>query len=50
MGVLYAFTIIPFGLLMQLRRDPLRRKRANGATYWIDRTETPKPGSMKQQF
>jgi hypothetical protein len=50
MGVLFVLTIIPFGLVMQLRRDPLRSKRHDGPTYWIDRTETPKPGSMTQQF
>ena len=51
MLVLYAVAIVPFGLVMQRRRDPLRLKRRPDAeTYWIDRAATPAAGSMTQQF
>jgi hypothetical protein len=52
MALLYAITIIPFGLAMQLFRDPLvRKRRPDGATYWIDRTASEEPASsMKNQF
>lgn len=50
MGVLFAITIIPFGLAMQLKRDPLRRRRTTSNTYWIDREKPATPPSMTQQF
>lgn len=51
MLLLYAGAIVPFGLVMQRLRDPLRLKRRPEAqTYWVDRSATPAPGSMTQQF
>lgn len=51
MGILFLVTIVPFGLAMQLRRDPLRKRRAPGqTTYWIDRTPSATPTSMRNQF
>ncbi|MFM9941890.1 MAG: hypothetical protein ACKVP7_20595 [Hyphomicrobiaceae bacterium] len=53
MGVLFLITIVPFGLGMQLLRDPLRKKRAGAeASYWIVRGNdpaTPAP-DMRNQF
>ena len=50
MLVLFAAVIVPAGLLMQLRRDPLRRSRqAAGKSYWLERK--PDAGqSMSNQF
>lgn len=52
MGLLYVVAIIPFGLVMQLMRDPLVRKsRPDATTYWVDRTAADEPkSSMKNQF
>ena len=51
MLVLFCVAIVPFGLAMQLKRDPLRRKRGTGDTYWRDRTQDEAPvSSMKNQF
>lgn len=51
MGVLFAGLIVPAGLVMQLRRDPLRAKRnRNTASYWIDRQPAARPASMRDQF
>ena len=51
MLVLYATAIVPFGIVMQRVRDPLRlKRRADVPSYWIDRTTTPATGSMTQQF
>jgi hypothetical protein len=52
MGLLYVVAIVPFGLVMQLLRDPLvRKRRPVAATYWVDLTATDEPkSSMKNQF
>ena len=51
MLVLFAITIVPFGLAMQLRYDPLRRKKKPEAnSYWIMRSKNGSPISMKNQF
>lgn len=51
MLVLFAITIVPFGLAMQLRYDPLRRKKkAETRSYWIMRNNKEPPISMKNQF
>lgn len=51
MLVLYATAIVPFGIVMQRVRDPLRlKRRPDVPSYWIDRTSTPAAGSMTQQF
>ncbi len=49
MGVLFLVAIVPAGLLMQLVRDPLRRRRPTGDTYWV-RHEKLESSSMKNQF
>lgn len=49
MMLLFLIAIVPAGLLMQLRYDPLRRKRATGNTYWIEHKATP-GASMTNQF
>jgi hypothetical protein len=52
MLVLFAVAIIPTGLIMQLFRDPLRRRRAEAATYWcpVDQAERSRSSNMKHQF
>ena len=51
MGLIYLVLIVPAGLLMQLLRDPLRRKRPQTASYWVSRTaDNTAPTSMKNQF
>ncbi len=49
MMVLFLIAIVPAGLLMQLVRDPLRRRRPTGDTYWISH-EKLENSSMKNQF
>lgn len=50
MLVLFCVTIVPFGVVMQLRRDPLRRRRAaDASTYWIERKPAASAG-MSRQF
>lgn len=50
MLLLFAIAIVPAGLLMQLKRDPLRVRRAPGATsYWIAIKKDPN-SSMSNQF
>ena len=52
MLAMFAIAIVPLGLAMQLRRDPLRRKRAPESTsYWIKRERGPDDkSSMQNQF
>ena len=50
MLMLFAVAIVPAGLLMQLRYDPLRRRRPSGDSYWIARTKDGPPSSMTNQF
>lgn len=51
MLVLFCITIVPFGLVMQMRSDPLRR-RATGAdeTFWIVPEIKFGPNDMSRQF
>ena len=52
MALMFAIAIIPMGLLMQLRRDPLRKQSApEGESYWIEvgQDETQN-SSMVNQF
>ncbi len=49
MMLLFLIAIVPAGLLMQIGYDPLRRKKADGKTYWIDRKKIPN-SSMTNQF
>ena len=51
MFVLFAFVILPFGLVMQLFYDPLRKQRPDDhETVWVDKTAEGPPGSMINQF
>ncbi|KAB2850359.1 MAG: hypothetical protein F9K44_05165 [Hyphomicrobiaceae bacterium] len=54
MFLIFALAVVPFGLLMQLRRDPLRRHRAPAdaeETYWIKIEHRDQPVSgMARQF
>lgn len=51
--VLFAVVIVPYGLVMQLFRDPLRRKArwAGLSSYWIEASsKDAPPADLKQQF
>jgi hypothetical protein len=51
MLVLFCIAIVPFGLAMQLKRDPLRRRQsAADQTYWTAPDATPGPNGMTHQF
>lgn len=52
MLVLFAVAIVPTGLIMQLVRDPLRRRKVEANTYWIStgNAERASPSDMKNQF
>lgn len=53
LGLIFALTIIPIGLLLRLvGKDPLRLKfEPNAKSYWIERAPPgPEPASMPQQF
>lgn len=50
MLALFAVAIVPAGLIMQTRYDPLRRKRrADAKSYWIERKKDD-GASMTNQF
>lgn len=50
MSVLYALIIVPFGLVMQLCRDPLhKRRKRETRSYWEERSPAPST-SMRNQF
>jgi len=50
--VLFAVAIVPFGLVMQMVRDPLRKKRpAEAASNWeVREAGAPARSSMRNQF
>jgi hypothetical protein len=51
LGLMFVVAIVPIGLLMRLMRDPLRSKRSEGPTYWIEREPNdPETHSMTNQF
>ena len=52
MAAIFGFVFVPFGLVMRLWHDPLRRRRADAnGTYWIDRaSEQTGVGGMDRQF
>jgi hypothetical protein len=51
MLALFVVAIVPFGLAMQLRHDPLRRRRRREAkSYWIPRDNDGPAASMRNQF
>lgn len=49
MGVLFLIAIVPAGLIMQLVRDPLRKRKPTGDTHWIKREDSV-PSAMTNQF
>jgi hypothetical protein len=51
MFALFAIVIVPAGYIMRIRHDPLRRRRAVGSTYWIERSASgQETHSMTNQF
>lgn len=51
MLLLFTVLFIPAGLIMQLRLDPLGRKKDPTAkSYWVDKTKETTEQSMKNQF
>jgi hypothetical protein len=52
MGVLFMLVIVPFGLVMRLRYDPLQAKIGpNHKSFWIERSPVGQGApSMKNQF
>ena len=57
MGALFFGVMLPFGLLMRIRHDPLQARRDSGRkTYWIGKSEPVAGGidapldSMKNQY
>jgi hypothetical protein len=51
MLVLFLLAIVPFGLVMQRLRDPLRKHRGADATsYWIERDASGPANDMANQF
>jgi hypothetical protein len=51
MLVMFVTTIVPFGLAMQLKRDPLRKRHeGTGETYWIVPEIKFGPNDMTRQF
>ena len=52
MLVLFAIAIVPAGLIMQLVRDPLRRRRGDGSSHWlpVSSAERSSQSNMKNQF
>lgn len=51
MLAMFVAVFLPAGLIMRLRHDPLRSRRARGpgGTYWIDRAAST-PSAMTNQF
>lgn len=51
MLVMFVVLIVPSGLIMQLKRDPLRRKQdKNVKSYWIEKDPEQSTRTMKNQF
>ncbi|MEW5727595.1 MAG: SxtJ family membrane protein [Pseudomonadota bacterium] len=52
MGLLFFCTVTPVGLLMRMSgKDPMRLKKPQARSYWIDRTSGgPAPETMRNQF
>lgn len=48
--VLFAFVVLPFGLIMQRFRDPLHKRRSHGDSYWIERKSVDSSSSMANPF
>ena len=50
MFILFIVTIVPAGLLMRMRYDPMRSKRRpDRETYWVERSDDVN-SSMQNQF
>jgi hypothetical protein len=51
MLAMFVVVFVPAGLIMRLRHDPLRSRRARGpeSSYWIDRTASAQ-SAMTNQF
>ena len=50
MCAIYFLIFVPFGLTMRFFRDPLRRRRQDCRTYWVDRVLDSDTTSMRDQF
>jgi hypothetical protein len=51
MGLLFVVVIVPAGFIMQMFRDPLRKRRKGSeASYWIEYEKRQTPPSMINQF
>lgn len=51
MFVIFTVVFIPAGFLMRIWHDPLRRRRnPQSKSYWIERAEEKRAGSMANQF
>ena len=53
MLALFLMVIVPFGLVMQLLRDPLQRARVPSrerTSYWIARDDSSNKSTMRDQF
>lgn len=51
MFLMFVVVIVPAGLIMQLKRDPLRRKRDKDSdTYWIEKNPEDSTRPMQNQF
>ena len=51
MFIMFAVVIVPFGLVMQLRYDPLHKRRPEKQeTLWKDKKDEDTQGSMINQF
>ena len=51
MGIMFLIAIVPAGLIMQTRYDPLRKRRqSDTGSYWIERKPGETPQSMSNQF
>jgi hypothetical protein len=51
MSVIFAIVIVPCGIIMQLRSDPLRKRRQPDAeSYWIECGQRTRTSNMAHQF
>lgn len=52
LGILFFVVVTPVGVIGRLfGRDPLRLRKKDAASYWVERTETtPAPESFRRQF
>lgn len=51
LGLMFIVAIVPFGLVMRIFRDPMRRRPKPGPSYWIEREpRSADTHSMTNQF